>query len=288
MATAWLTLATASNAQHLIHDINTMIREKKHEYSAFGSLGMSFLLYNLYGDGETGDGNSTSLGFGYAYNFDTGGDNQWAALTGVEYARYGGSARYSSLHERYTAYDNSGTPPGEMLFDYTIKNFQEEQSVSMLSIPLMVRLTTSLSLYKNSFVYFAGGMKVGVPLTAKATAKGTLLSSGYYEYEDVLYTDLPNHGFFSNQRVTHSNKITAGVAAILTFESGMRFTVGNRALLYAGLQFDLTLNDLKKVNNQHPLNFTNGVISYESLLNSVLADKMKAVCVAIKLGIGIF
>ena len=281
-------MATAGKAQHLIHDINTMIREKKHEYSAFGSLGMSFLLYDLYGGGETGDGNSTTLGLGYAYNFDTGGENQWAALTGLEYARYGGSATYSSLNERYTAYDNSGFPPSNMTFEYTIKNYQEEQSVTMLSIPLMARLTTSLSLYQNSFVYFAGGMKIGIPITANATAKGTLKSSGYYDYEDVTYIELPNHGFFSGEKVTHSSKIDAGIAAILTFESGMRFTVAKRSLLYAGLHFDLVLNDLKKKNELHPLNFSNGVISSESLLNSVLADKLKAVCIGIKVGIGIF
>ena len=68
----------------------------------------------------------------------------------------------------------------------------------------------------------------------------------------------------------------------------MRFTVGQRSLLYAGLHFDLALNDLKKKNELHPLNFSNGIISSESLLNSVLADKLKAVCIGIKVGIGMF
>ena len=260
-----------------------MQRAEKHEYSLYATRGMSFLMYDLYSSGISNDSYSTMVGAGYTFNF-----NSFLALsTGVEYSNWKGEASYKSLNDHYFVTDHRIDPSTRIKYEYRVDNYHEKQTLDLLSIPVMLRLKTALD--RNTSLYFAGGFKVGIPISTKADISGKLVSSsGHYEYEDIQYINLPKHNFFVGRDIqSHTSKIETHIAAMLSLETGMRFSI-KRALIYTGLYFDWSLNDLKKSNDKYPLQFNESSVGSESLLNSPHANKLKIMSGGIKIGIGLF
>ena len=134
--------------------------------------------------------------------------------------------------------------------------------------------------------YAAGGLKVGIPLSATATITGGAVhSDGDYVYENVTYKGLPEYAFFTGQNYgTHTSKIKTGIAAIFTVETGLRFIL-NRTVLNAGVYLDYSINSIKKEQERHPLHF-DGLLNYESVLNSALSNKLKTISIGLMVGIG--
>ena len=281
MAVIMLLICTTINAQ----DVQTGAAQgsEKHEYSLYGTVGMSFLNYNLYNNGLTNDSYSSMLGAGYSFNFNS----LLALTTGLEYSNWKGEASYKILNDQYFIPDYRIDPAARINYEYSIANYREKQSLTMLVIPVMLRLKTALD--KSASLYIAGGLKLGIPVSAKADIAGNLISSsGHYEYEDVRYTRLPQHNFFSGRDIqSHTSEIKMHMAAMLALDAGMRFAI-KRALIYTGLYFDYSLNDLKKSNDKYPLQFNESSVGSESLLNSPHANKLKTMSVGIKMGIGMF
>ena len=259
-----------------------MQRAEKHEYSLYATRGMSFLMYDLYGSGVSNDSYSTMFGAGYTFNF-----NHFLALsTGVEYSNWKGEASYKTLNDHYFVTDHRIDPSTRIKYEYRVDKYHEKQNLDLFSIPVMLRLKTALD--RTTCLYFAGGFKLGIPISAKADISGKLISSsGHYEYEDIVYVNLPKHNFFVGRDIqSHTSDIEMHIAAMLSLETGMRFAIG-RALIYTGLYFDRSLNDLKKSNDKYPLQFSEASVGSESLLNSPHANKLKIMSVGLKIGIGI-
>ena len=278
-----LLTCTTINAQEAQEVQVVMKRTEKHEYALYATRGMSFLMYDLYGSGISNDSYSTMLGAGYSFNF-----NSYLALTtGVEYSNWKGEASYKTLNDHYYITDHRIDPSTRIKYEYSVDNYQEKQSLALLSIPVMLRVKTELD--RSTSVYFAGGVKLGLPVSAKADISGKLTaSSGHYEYENIVYVNLPQHNFFAGRDIeTHTSKIETHMAALLSLETGMRFAI-KHALIYTGLYFDYSLNDLKKSNDKYPLQFSEASVGSESLLNSPHANKLKIMSVGIKVGIGLF
>ena len=92
-------------------------------------------------------------------------------------------------------------------------------------------------------------------------------------------------GFGDFQNYSSKGSHDFGVSVALALEGGMKWNIGSNLLLYAGLYFDLGLNDVARNNNFHfvayeagaPANFTT---------NSVLSafdEKVKIMAVGVKL-----
>jgi hypothetical protein len=252
----------------------------KHEYSVYLTGGISNLLYELSDGGKSSGGFGFGGGAAYIHNFNL----KWGLSAGLEIASYKGNASYDLLNETYQTFDSENEPYSSVTYMYDVAHYRETQNLTMLSIPVKARFKIPLNV---TMVYYAsGGLKLGIPASASAKISGGAVhSDGDYEYENVIYKGLPEYAFFNGQNYgSHTSKIAAGVAAIFTLETGLRFII-DRSVLYAGVYFDYSLNSIKNDDSKHPLHF-DGLIRRESVLNSALAAKLKTMSIGLTLGIG--
>ena len=230
--------------------------------------------------GMDGDDFGTKLGAGYAYNFSS----RLALMTGLEYSNYSGRITYSVLRDKYSAPDYTMTPPSRVTYSYYVSGYREQQSLSLMSLPVMLRLTTELDGMTD--LYFAAGCKIAIPVSAKARISGNLVSSAFFEHEDVDYSNLPEHDLYNGYPlIDRRSDIKTKPAALFSMESGLRFHVG-RVSFFAALNLDCSLNSLKATSDNHPMNFTDAGLSCESLLNSSFTEKLNITSFGLKLGIG--
>jgi hypothetical protein len=254
----------------------------KHEALAHVTGGMTVPISGSRNGGIEGDGFGVKAGASYAYNLN----EHWALMTGLEFANYSGRITYKTLADSYSEKDYVVTPPSNVTYSYSIGNYRETHTFSLLSLPLMVRRKTELN--ASTSLYYAGGCKVAFPLSAQAGISGKLISSANFDHENVVYSNLPGHDFFDGENFgSHSKKIETKPAAILSLESGLRFSVG-RILLYAALNFDISLNNLKATSEKHPLNFAETGLYCESLLNTQFTNRLRLTSMGLKLGFGLF
>jgi hypothetical protein len=174
-----------------------------------------------------------------------------------------------------------------MEYSYSIDNYREKQNMMLLSVPVMMRVIIPTG--KRAGVYLAGGIKFGFPAVSKAKISGeNITSTGYYKEEHIPYSKLPNHGFFSGQSISDEHSNIKGFTTMTTFsvEAGMRFALEKKAL-YAGIYFDYCPNSPNLSKNTHLLNYF-GNISYESVLNTSLSNKLNLMSVGLKVQFSIF
>ena len=241
---------------------------------------MSNLGYSQANGGETKGGPGFGVGLDYICNVSS----RLGFSMGAELSSYHGKALYRSLTETYDAIDDRGKM---MEYAYSINNYTEKQNMMFLSVPVMVRFTISAG-GRSSF-YLAGGMKFGFPVMAEAKISGeNITATGYYQYEDLTYSNLPEHGFFSELNINDKKSSIRGFTTMTTFavETGMRFNPGSR-LLYTGVYFDYCINSQNNSGSKHPLNYS-GAITYESVLNSSLSSKSNPTSIGIKVRFDIF
>ena len=249
--------------------------ENNHEFAFYGAGGMTNLMYKLSEDGSKAGGFGGGAGVSYTYNFSY----ELGLSVGGEITSYGGNkADYKTITETYNGTDDNGD---DVKYEFKFNNYMEDQKVALLSVP--VKLIYRLQLSNTTDLYAAGGVKVGLPVSAKSDVSGKVSSAGYYSYEDLTYHDLQEHGFFTDRDVNvKGKKIDLGIAAMLSFEAGFHFCFGENAGLYAGLFIDYGMNDMRKTKNKHLVNY-NEAVTYESVLNTGLSDKLNLMSVGLKL-----
>lgn len=250
------------------------------EYRFYLTGGASKLKYSLAKDGETKGGVGLGVGADYICHVSS----VLGFSMGFELSSFRGKAEYKSLTETYEALDDQGT---RMDYTYSIDDYLEKQNMTLLSVPVMVRFTIPSG--KRSNFYLAGGMKFGFPVISKTTISGSnIIATGYYRHENLTYSNLPEHGFFSGQSASNEISHIKGFTTMtsLTAEAGMRFNV-SKLTLYTGLYFDYCLNTSDNSRNKHPVNYFREV-NYESVLNSPLSSKPNLMNIGVKVGIGMF
>jgi hypothetical protein len=249
--------------------------ENTHEFAFYGAGGMTNLMYKLSEGGSKTGGFGGGAGVSYTYNFSY----ELGLSAGAEITSYSGNkADYKTIAESYSGIDDNGD---EVKYEFKFDNYTENQKVTMFSVP--VKLVYRLQLSNTTDLYAAGGVKVGLPVSAKSDIGGKVTSAGYYSYEDLTYHDLQEHGFFTDREVNaKGKKIDLGIAAMLSFEAGFHFCFGENAGLYAGLFIDYGMNDMRKAKDRHLVN-CNEAVTYESVLNTGLSDKLNLMSVGVKL-----
>ena len=271
---AALTLALAMNLSPLA------ARDGKHEYSLNFTGGMTVPLSAPRG-GMDGDDFNVKFGASYAHNF-TG---RIAVVTGLEYANYSGSISYSLLRDSYTEIDHRVNPSSQARYEYSISKYREQPTISLLSVPVMFRYTTELNDYSK--LYFAGGCKIAFPVSTRTKISGKLASWAHFDHENVDYSDLPEHNMYNGFEIgARTSGIDVKPAALLSLESGLRFSIG-RVFVYTALNLDCSLNDLKRTNGKHSVSFGSSGMKNESLLNTSFTGKLKIYSLGLKIGLGI-
>jgi hypothetical protein len=258
---------------------------KIHEFSVFVAAGLSSISYKL-NEGTPNNGFGGNLGVNYTYGFN----KNLGIVTGLGFSTYSAKMSMNSDYEEtYLSIDDSGD---EFTLKYSLGGgYGEKQNAILLTIPLMAKYTIPLG--KGALKYFAsGGLKFGVPIISKATiSPKTITTSGYYEYEDRTYSNLPEHGFTDEQiNEQYKSNIRLGFATMLAIETGVRFPIGYKRGLTAGIYFDYSLNNVQKSNDMHMLEYQSIIplrFVYNSVLNTVTVKKVNLLSVGLKIGINI-
>jgi hypothetical protein len=253
-----------------------------HEISVYGLGGLSSLNYKLSGGGTTNGGVGGGGGVGYTFNIN----DSWGITTGVEIGIFGGKATYGALSGQYE-YGTTGSE-AHFKFRYSLSAYEETQSVTLFSVPVMAQFKTPLS--SSIHFYLAGGFKLGLPVSAKATiTPGTATTSGEFSYEQVEYDDLERYGFGTNlQLVKTKSDIDLGFSAALALETGLRFSLSDNIALGVGAYLDYGLNSVQSVNDKHILNYqfeNPQTFIHNSVLNTALTDKINLFSAGVKIKI---
>jgi hypothetical protein len=242
------------------------------QFSIYGSAGMSGLKYKSDGGAQ-----SSGFGFGFGGGYSIGLGTSWKIGTAVELSTYNSKVSFSTLSERY----EEGTGEDKLRFSYSLDNYEEKQNVTMLSVPLTAQYQT-----KGAVQFcLSGGLKFGLPISAKATINpGTVSASGEYEYEGQTYSNLPQHGFPEGTKLPEKkNDIDLGFSTAVTFETGLLLKK-----FYAGVYLDYGLNNMQKTKNRHPLEYptsSSSTLVHNSILNTAFVDKINLYSVGMKLKI---
>jgi hypothetical protein len=249
------------------------VSELRHEIALYGGGGMSALNYSLDMGGSKTDGAGGISGFaGIAYTWNI--NYHFGIVTGLELASYGAKTTYDAI----SGEKMYGEGNDRLNFQYSMNNYIEEQGITFLSVPVMLQY--SVPLHGTKKFYVAGGLKLELPVNPKATIfPGTVNTLGYYSFENQTYTDLSKYGFYSNHKPgSIENDIDMSISIAASLETGVRFLLTKKILLYTGAYLDYGLNDVRSTKDKDIIayqEFDPSVLKYASILNTSHASKVK-------------
>lgn len=220
----------------------------RHELSVCGFGGISTLLYSNEGNKNT-KGTGAGGGLGYLYRFDS----NWGLSTGIEIFTVSSKLTWAELIGKYNIEDSGGDL---FQFNYTLLDYSEKQNMLLLALPIMIQYRAPIENFSTFFV--SAGIKLGVPISSEIKMKPShLTTTGYYEFENQMYRDLPNHGFVTDKLIEErKEKLDLGMSVMLSLESGLGFAINNKTSFYVGGYLDYGINNMQ--NNKKP------VIRYQS------------------------
>jgi hypothetical protein len=260
------------------------LRYLKHEFSIYATFGFS-IINCKFGDFDYSYDNSNNpinYGFNYAYNIN----HRIAIVSGLGYVSYSGNLKLNGYSADYTAYDNRDD---KFTMHYSLDGeYSEQQDIALLSIPLMARY--SIPLGREGMKYFvSGGMKLGIPIVAKATiVPGAVSTSGSYEYEARTYTDLLEYGFVNGRYGEQTTRrISLGIIPALSFDTGMRLPLGYTTALSMSVYVDYSLGNVRDSDDKQIVEYQSLFPSqfvYNSVLNTAIVSSIKLFNVGLKIG----
>ena len=262
------------------------------EYSAYLGGGFSPLSYQLTGDANRSGGFGGNLGVGYTYYFDViervtnAGEVQrlqWGIHSGLGLGFYTAKSNISKGETTQTLKDEYNH---DLVFKTSLSGYTESQTAMYLTIPVMAHLHIAEQFYAK------GGLKAGIPLNGKFSAKNVRIDTKgtYTGINPEPLVDVPFAGFSSEVHNPKGN-FDLGFAAMLALEGGMRFRITTDLTVYAGLFFDIGLNNSLKKSSSSFVDYVkpSGEQPAKLTTNSVLTDytdKARIMAVGVKVSIG--
>jgi hypothetical protein len=205
-------------------------------------------------------------------------------VSGLEIAGYRGKA-FGNFSD---SYDTKAIDATDLTFTYSLKDYSEQQKLTLLSIPLMVKFTTNpfSDIYARYFCGF--GFKIGLPIVREAAIKpGTLTTTGYFYKEGILYGDFPEQGFVTNYRVPEQqSKIGFKPLVALALETGFIFTSNEQVSAGASIYCDFGLNSLLKSDNKNMVEYrrlTPGQLHFNSIMTTNKVNRVEMFGIGLKL-----
>lgn len=155
-------------------------------------------------------------------------------------------------------------------FRNKIKNYEENQTVTILQIPLMLNY-----LIEGDLIFVTAGVKFGVPISGKFTSSAEQISnSGYYaeEHHDYPYPLSQGFGTFENRQ--NKGDLRFKSVVFLSLEIGLKSTfMSSNKAIYSCLYLDYGLNNFAdpkpeipfvEFNFNNPRDFTFHSVAYSS------------------------
>jgi len=209
------------------------------EFSVYGGGGLSTLMYDTK-EGDKSQGLGGLFGVGYTYFFTP----NLGLASGLEMAFYNAKYELEKITQQpYTFTDYEGH---ELEFRSTVEGYREEQSLSILQIPLMLQYRQG---EKHQF-YATAGTKIGIPLSGKNKIYAdSVKNSAYSKFEDYEYTTQKFMGFGTYAKQESEKKLALQNAVLLSAETGIKWKLSEELRLYTGIYFDYGLNPVTKRGN---------------------------------------
>lgn len=166
-------------------------------------------------------------------------------------------------------------------FRATLNNYQEQQQMVLLSIPIMIQYSKYATSASSKYVafHFAGGMKWMIPVSQSASASASTVSlTGYYPNVNVEVDNLASQGFGVLNNL-ENNDIDTNIAGgiTLSLQGGVDFHLG-KSLFYTGLYADYGLKNLTKDKEENIVKYsTTGLNNsrFNGVSNSFLAKEAR-------------
>ena len=208
------------------------------EMSIHAAGGLSTLNYDLL------QGNKTcrlggELGFGYTYFFN----EKWGLGTGLGLGLYRAQLNLDGTTSVIPDLTNEYGYAYEL--HTALHQYTEKQWATFLNIPLMVQLQTPIA--ARRLFYARGGFKVGIPLSASATARdGSLTNMQIYPDMEggISEPKFMGLGTFEDRMATE--KLRLNPVFFAAAEAGVKWLLSDKIALYTGLYFDYGINDARK------------------------------------------
>ena len=264
-----------------------------HEFSAYSSIGLSSLRYQLL-QGVSSGRFGGDFGVGYTYylsNKRVAGTGkiayeQWGISTALGLGWYNASAKLDNGEMVSEGLKDSEGDP--FVLTTNISGYEEIQKMVYLNIPVMLQ-------FNSGPLYAMGGIKACIPIRGKYKSTVATLSNEAYYPELANWAKSQTFvGYGSFDDKTYDGKFDLGMNLMLAFEAGVNMSFGKKYVLYCGAYFDYGLNNtgkgdyLKFINYSadNPKNFSvNSVLSsyVDNRKLTTFTDRIKAMAVGIKL-----
>jgi outer membrane protein OmpA-like peptidoglycan-associated protein len=255
-----------------------------HEFSAGVGGGLSTLQYT-----GSRSGAGMNLHLGYRYFFHA----RWGVGSGMEAAWYRASltpenpfARSSETVAMGTAMSNAAD--NRMTYTATLTGYSERQQALLLQIPLMAHFRHPMG--ERLHYWAAAGGKLGIPLSSGYSADAYKLSTqGYFAAENVVYDNLPQHGFVKDRAQPSVSggdfKPKAGV--MLSVETGVQWKLNGGYSFYAGAYFDYGLTDVSPRAGDEPVRYSGDASPAVGSLaaSPAIAGNIRNIAAGLKIGI---
>jgi len=261
---------------------STVFSQYRHEFSIGAGGGLSSISYSpSIGESKSGFGGHLALGYHYFFSPNLG------VLTGLDVGLYGGKFTLPNSFNQHTfgATDYQGTA---FTFNSSISNFEETQTAMLLQIPIMLQYQS------NGLLYAAGGLKLGLPLSASWKSSGSYTTTGFYPVEGYEYND---HLFGSASR-DFDGDLDLKLAVMLALEAGVKLDLSEGKKLYIGAFLDYGVTDFSNPPSSLPrfVDYNNSATSFANSLvgggsavqsgygnsRTAIADKLSPLAVGLK------
>jgi hypothetical protein len=257
-------------------------QDATHEFSVFGSGGLSSLRYNSINGGL-----GCEFGIGYSYFFQlshtsiTGivRKHQWGVHTGVGMGFYGTKITVSRNDTRIVTEQLRDSEGDRFEMCTALTGYVEKQRATMLNIPVLGR-------FDHDPYFFMFGLKFGVPVNGKFSSYCTRLNNEarYTDYGFTLKSQtFAGFGDFDDWTSKGSQNFRVSVA--LAFESGLKWEIGNNLMFYAGLYFDIGIKNIAGKESFHFISYKSDLPATFSTrsINSVYYEKSRILAAGVKL-----
>lgn len=226
------------------------------------------------GIGDHSPGWGGRIGISYSYFFN----EHWGAGAGLGLAYYQSKCTMNGLDQSLecdTVNDNE---------NYLLKSYysgwKERQKMLVCELPIGGYYQTNIN---NGWDFVGGaGFVLQLPVWSKyEVTDGSIKTEGYYLDQHLLVTDLPHHGFGTDEK-RYKDRMETNIGIGVFAEAGARYWVKDNLALYGGLYGSYELTDA--VDGHNPkLHDANG--NYHGTLASNQVGKVSLASFGIKLGV---
>ncbi|MDR1793420.1 MAG: OmpA family protein [Bacteroidales bacterium] len=271
IVTLWLSISFVKSQNFVIQQVQT-----RHEIGIDLGVGIHNLMYKA-SFGQVPFLSYDARGsINYSYYF-----NQFAGVgTGFCITNFYGQFWADKITDSYTANDGNE----DFVFHYTIKEYTEKQSLTVLQIPLLFRAQTGGRRIK---FYFAAGGKIGFPLSGKTTSGfESITAFGYFPSVDSNIYFSQNQGFGSYNDLSSKKNRKFKISYYVCAEIGAKWILSEKFALYTGFYFDYGLNNVITPSEaENLINYEHPYIDYHpnSVWNtSICEQKVKPLAVGLQ------